>query len=661
LKTDPDWRALPDATPAEMRRLLRRSLERNPKNRLHDIADARIVLTEAMDGRLDPIASHGSVTGARTPGLWPALTALAITAAILTSVVAWRRGQTSPVEPPLVRFAVSSDPDLQIGTAETTPFAISADGRIIVFRAGLRGSADSLWARTLGDPMPRELVDTQDGGRPAISPDGAWVAFVVSNQIKKVRTAGGPVTHLATLNNTSGALSWVSNEEILYETIRPSLGIHSVSANGGVPKVLIPIDSSTGEVSQRRPLVIRDSRVVLYVSGARGRAELAAFSLEDGRRARIGVDGAQALGVVEDHLVWVRSDGTLMAAPFDARALKVTGPLIPLAERVGRSETGTKAALSQSGALLYLTPATPAAYLKVLDAMGGTRIETSEAKGFRWPRLSPDGRRIAVEIASGGLDPLTGEPVATDLWILDQKTLEPTRMTSTGRASRPEWTPDGRSLIYVARSSTNLREVWILPIDRSAEPRRLAEIEGSVQHAVMEPDGRSLIALTSGSAGGATEDMFRIPIDPPGAPSKILDMARLQGPRVSPDGRWLTYYERYAGDVHVRSLGDAGALQVTNGRGAMPAWAGDSRRLFYLTGAGLAVAELQTKPVLSVTRRKALSGFSSRIEEFDVSRDAQTFVVIVPVNPGEVQVAVNWGDELRRTLRARQAPSGPHP
>ena len=315
LKQEVDWKALPATTPWEVRRLLTRCLERNPKNRLHDIADARLVLAGAPSGALDEPGPRGPEGERRAKGVTAALVVLALG---LLSLAAWGwlRGPGAP-EQPLARFPLSREASLRIQTGYTTPFAVSPDGRSIVFLAVSEGSKPHLWVRTLDDPRPRKLEDTEEGGQPAISPDGEWVAFVArSNQIKKVRLGGGPATHLATIESWSAALAWTSNDEIVLEIW--GAGIHRVSAKGGAPELLIPLDAAAHECRQRRPFVLRRERAIVYASMTEaGRVELVLFSLASRQRTRLGVDGIQALGVIDGHLVFARADGALMAAPFD--------------------------------------------------------------------------------------------------------------------------------------------------------------------------------------------------------------------------------------------------------------------------------------------------------------------------------------------------------
>ena len=376
LTREPSWTALPATTPASVRRLLRQCLERNPKNRLHAIADARLALDEAIAGGVDEPASSRPMAGGRTNRLTLAMASLAVGFALLAvAAIVWRWGPTAP-ERGVVRFPLSTDPSIRSPTGYTTPFAISPDGRTIVFMAVGDKTVRHLRVRTLDDPRSRMIEGTEGGENSAISPDGEWVAFVVNgNEIRKARSSGGAATPVAAFDDTSAALAWASDDEILFERLGTALGIHRVSANGGAPEVAIPLDTAVQETRQRRPFVLRRERMVLYASTtADGRIGLAMFSLADGRRARLDVDGIQALGMIDGRLVYSRADGTLMSVPLDVHGMRVSGGATPLRERAASSSVGTAVALSEDGGTLVYRQGgmVAASRLLLVDREGST-------------------------------------------------------------------------------------------------------------------------------------------------------------------------------------------------------------------------------------------------------------------------------------------------
>jgi Tol biopolymer transport system component len=245
--------------------------------------------------------------------------------------------------------------------------------------------------------------------------------------------------------------------------------------------------------------------------------------------------------------------------------------------------------------------------------------------------------------------------------MIDRQSGEATRLTRTGTAANPAWAPDGKRLIYIAGTTPATREVWTLPIDGSAEPRRLVEIEGDVVQAVLTPDGRSLVAVRRGPDTGQGE-LIRVALNGTAHASPLVAaslpnaLRRPLEPRISPDGRFVAFLDVVNQELYVRALDGAGVLQVTDGGGsAMPAWAPDSRHLYYSTGHGWAVAEIQTAPALAVVGRRSVGEFGFLTDDYDLSPDGQTFVVVAAVGDGaDVLVAVHWDDEVRRSLRRRE-------
>jgi serine/threonine-protein kinase len=651
--TEPiDLAVLPPSTPAAIRGLIRRCLERNPRNRLRDIGDARWVLEEELAGGaiVDRPAAPPAASSRWTAILGAAAALFALLFAASLFVGRERPRPDSPVG--IVRFPLVTDPSIFVYTELTTPFAVSRDGETIVFVAvkGLAGL--ELWVRTLDDPRPRRLDGTEGGMQPAISPDGEWVAFLVrDNQLRKVRLRGGAVTQLATLPSVSASLTWASNDEILFEVLGVEAGIHRVSASGGTPRELIPFDTAAGEIRQRRPFVLGAERVVLYASSiSNGPTSLASYSLADGRRARLDLEGVQALGMVGGRLVYARADGNLMAVPFDPAAMKVTGAAIELPERVEATFIGTRVALAEGGTLVSRSGSSTNR-LVLGDADGRTTPLGREVGNFSGPRFSPDGRRIVV--ASSGSATSASEE-AQNLWLLERDTGEATRLTRGGGASAPAWMPDGRRVVYVRRGPEKRGEIWSLPLDGSAEPSRLVEIEGDVVEAVVAPDGRSLVAVRKGVVG-TREELVSIALDGSSQVTSLLSAASREQvrrptlPRISPDGRFLAFSDFATWEVYVRPLDGGGLVQVTEGGGWSPAWGPDSRQLYVAAGTVVGTGELRATPDLSVVNRRIVMQLGYSSEDFDLSPDGKSFVFVAPSSPGsDVQVAVRWSEGLRR-------------
>jgi Tol biopolymer transport system component len=664
LKTEIDFAALPADTPPVVRRLLRRSLERDARNRLRDVGEARVALDRVpLDAAAHPPAPAVAGPARRTT---LALGVVAAVFALLFLATLLRPRAAALAELHLARFPLVTDPSLSVFTELTKPFAVSPDGQTVVFTATKEGSARHLWVRSLGSLEVRELRDTEDATQPAISPDGQWVVFVVGfNEIKKVRLTGGPATHLAKIGGYTAWLTWASNDEILFEVLGAksgiTAGIHRLSAAGGEPEELIPLDSAAGETGARRPFVIRGEGRVVYASETDHNSTLAMFSLGDLRRTQLGIDGVQALGMVDGYLVYAQANGNLMAVPLDISAMRVAGPAIDLGERVASSAIGTRVMLSDAGTLVSL-PSGGGSRLMLVEPSGSSRPLGTETGPFALPRYSPDGRRIVV--GSGSSRWAMADPGHLDLWLFDRDSGQASRLTRTGLAWAPSWSPDGRRILYTQVASDRTKsEIWALPLDGSAEPSRLLRADASLGLAEMAPDGRSLVAVAFFSDG--RQSLVRAK---PGANPTVTDLFPAAsrdsvrwptGPRISPDGRLLAFAD---GEVYVRPLDGAGLLQVSDRGGASPAWGPDSRHLYFGQGNVLSVAELRTSPTLAVVDRHVVAQLPYTCEDFDVAPDGKSFVVVAPESgQSDVIVSLHWTDDVRRRLRAGSHSAGERP
>jgi eukaryotic-like serine/threonine-protein kinase len=637
LSRDVDWGALPADTPQSIRTLLRRCLERDPKRRLRDIGEAWLVLSNpggpavATPQVAAPFASRSALVLLGVLG-----------AACLALGLLWYRSAPAAAltDAPAVRFPLVSDRALRVSTGNTQPFGVSPDGRTVVFSAE-DGTGLHLWVRTIDAVEPRRLEGTQGALQPAISPDGAWVAFVVGNyQIRKMRISGGVVTTVASVDNVTAALTWLSNDEIVFEMIGMLDGIHRVSASGGTPSLLIPLDESVGERSQRRPLALRAAGVVVYTSLVEaGETRLAAFSIATQRRVRLGLAGVQALGLIDDHLIYSREDGVLMAAPFDAAAMQVRGEATQLTDQVERTGTGTPVGMSENGTLVFSPPGSRAARLQTRLSRQVTPIGV-QARPFDVARFSPDGERVAVAVAEGDF---------LELWVFDRRSGEGTRVTSGGYDRVVDWTDDSKALLFLRNW-----QIWTTPVDRSTPPTPLVTLEGRITAAAVVPGAESVVAvrLNQGDLSGLSVVSIA-----DGTERPLVTQAssgrrpRPYEARVSPDGQWVAFTDRNEEEVHVHAIdGRSGAIQISAEGGSRPVWGPDSRQLFYQTTKGLMMARLETTPSLRVERTPVVSDTPGTVH--DVSRKGGAFLIVEPVNQGPgVQVVFGWAADVRRQLR----------
>jgi len=656
--------ALRKSVPPNVAAALAQALEKLPADRF----ESAKAFVEAL---ANPVFVHRSgvstTSGAYgTPRSWNritiAMSALAAVLALALVASLAARREDVPPDSAVVRFALTDDPTVRIQSAYTRSFAVSPDGRSIVF-TGSDSLGERLWIRTIDNPRVRPIPGTETGANAAFSPNGEWIVFVAGlRELKKVRVTGGDVVPVTSFDARTAALAWGANDEIFFEQIGPPAGIQRVAASGGRPELAIPFDSAAGEITQRRPLVLRDAGIVVYgsyVAELGEEATLVMYRLADGRRVRLGLPGLGPLAMIDDRLIYSREDGTLMAVALDVAGMRNVGRPVPLEPRVTAFTTGSAVGLSEGGTLVYRpSDATSIARIDLVDTSGRTiRTLKGEFAAQGLLRFSPDGGRLAMGMGGSGLR--SGRPdqrPAYDLWVIDAETGEPTRVTSNPVASAPAWTPDNKRLVYVALVNGKA-ELWSVAIDGSGASR-LVELRGDPVSSTALPDGKSVVVseITANREGIA---LLRVWIDGSARAETLLVERRHGGirptvPRVSPDGHFVAYTDYSTSAVYVRSLSGSSVLQVSvYGATRNPVvWGRDSRHLYYNIPLGLIEIELETIPALRVVQRRTIRGFPLS-DNYDLSPDGKTFALASAIRgSADIFVAVNWADEARRAWRA---------
>jgi serine/threonine protein kinase len=655
------------SVPPNVAAALSRALEKLPADRFESARTFAEALT-------NPAFVHRTGTSQSfvrpgAPETWNrinvAMTALAAVLAILLAFTAFSN-RAEPGDPAtVIRFALTDDPTVRIQSAYTRSFAVSPDGHSIVF-TGSDSLGERLWIRTIDNPRARPIPGTEMGANAAFSPNGEWIVFVAGlRDLKKVRVTGGEVIPVTSFEARSAALTWSASDQIFFEQIGPSAGIHRVAASGGRPELAIPLDSAARETAQRRPLAMRDGGIIMYGSytaAAGEEATIVMYRLSDGKRVRLGLAGLGPLAMIDDRLIYSREDGTLMAVELDVAGMKTVGQPAPLEPRVTAFSTGSSVGLSEGGTLVYRpSDATSIARLELVDTSGKTiRALKGEFAAQGLVRFSPDGERLALGMGSSGLR--SGRPdqrPAYDLWVIDVASGEPTRVTSNPVASAPAWTHDGKRLVYVALVNGKA-ELWSVAVDGSGASR-LVEMGGDPVSSAVHPDGKSVV-VSENSASREGIALLRLWFDGSARAETLLVERRHGGirptfPRISPDGRYVAYQDYSTSAVYVRSLTGAGVLQVSvYGATRNPVvWGRDSRHLYYNIPIGLIEIELETTPALRVRGRRTIRGFPLS-DNYDLSPDGKTFALVSPIRgSADVFVAVNWADQARRAWSA--APS----
>src|SRR5437588_717845 len=455
--------------------------------------------------------------------------------------------------------------------------ALSPDGSRIVYVSSTT-TGNQLFSRKLDELEPVALAGTQNARGPFFSPDGRWVAYFSNGKLYKLpltRGGGGgsPVTVADVLGLVLGA-TWGESDTIVF---RADKGLMTVAAAGGEPRLLLQADSSRGE-SYLFPHYLPDAKALLLQIRSQGIDRLGALALATGKLTRFTQLGSNPRYVSSGHVVLATRSGTLLAVPFDQSRLTITGAAVPVADGVVVGPGGAaRLGMSLDGAFAYVSAPAVLRELVMVDRAGGARVLPGEPQGYAAPRLSPDGRRIAVEVDEPDL-------VNADVWMYDIARHSRTRLTFDQAGRRPIWTPDGRHIIY-SRGQIGDADLYWIPADGTAPAESLLVAPDDQWAGDGTPDGRTLLFRSGG--GGPLRSMRVLPLRGGGgarAPQSFLaDQFDNHSPSLSPDGHWVAYASNESGrlEVYVRPFpGPGGRWQVSLEGGNEPVWAAGRRQPF---------------------------------------------------------------------------------
>ena len=457
LRLDPDWDALPDDTPPHLNVFLKRCLEKEPRQRVHDIADVRL----AMEGAFQPVIDATAVPDARVQlRIWqrPVATfSIVLIAIAITGLTVWTLARSNAVPAGRVtRFPIVLPAGDAIRTGVGRSVALSPDGTHLVYAANrhlyLRPMNQQEAVPIRGTELDSSFQSTASG--PFFSPGGESVGFWVQGKLKKVSVGGGvPVTLAEAFDYSRGGASWGADDTILFSLA--AAGIWRVPATGGEAEVLIEL--AEGEQAQSPQMLPGDWVLfTLLPSGVDdwNDAQIVTQSVNTGERRVLIGRGKEGQYVATGHLVYAL-EGTLLAVPFDVERLTVAPGPVPLVEDVAEArslQSGTAHfSLSKAGTLVYLLAAERRSLedlrtLVWVDRAGGQEPLPQEPRGYQEVRLSPDGTRLAVAIS--------GENENRDVWVYDIGRDAFTRFTFDLASERnPVWTPDSERLAFSRRGT----------------------------------------------------------------------------------------------------------------------------------------------------------------------------------------------------------------
>ena len=580
--------------------------------------------------------------------------AAALVAAVGVGAWGWLRTPATPSTPRL-RFTLdftATAPMNPGGTGNGSSIAFTPDGGTLIYMGGT--PIRQLWARRLDELTPRPIPGTERASAPEVSPDGRWVAFLDGDTLKRVPLGGGTVVRVA---SPVTRFTWAGNDAFILSGIQSQTEpLARVSADGGAIDVLTD-PARTKHRGHARVKSVPGGRVVLFVAyDSTGAPELAALRLDTREVVMLGVRGANPVYVPGGFLLFVRASGfgptlqrtgLVSAVRFDLDRLRVIGDPVDVLEDVIITPNGTELAIAPNGTLAYFTGQVGARVVQ-LDRRGAVRDVISEVRVYQHPRVSPDGKRIAVTVAEA-IGP------RADIWVYDIASATLTRLTNGGRNVTPRWTPDGRRVAWT-RTDT-LTGVWMQPWDASSPPQLITTGRGSE----FTPSGDGLLA----NFGIPDDvDLRLVPVPPDSTRPARAILKGLSQPtiRISPDGRWLAYVSAQSGtrEVYVQPFpGPGGRMQVSAGGGTEPVWAPNGKEIFYRGGQALLSAAIRTSPEFSVPRRDTLFTLTlppgGVVAMYDVMPDGNHFLAPKFEGFGTAPIIVTgWAEELRQRLATRR-------
>ena len=651
LEDEPDWSALPLSTPVPLCRLLRRCLEKDPRRRLHDIADARIELEDLP-------AAAASVEVKRGTSL-STFAVVGCIAALLGAVAGWSFSRRTLPQRSVTRFTFTPPSELPLlGDVRVAP-----DGSFFVYSSGGR-----LVTRRFDRMEAAPIAGTTNAYSPFVAPDSRWIGYVDNFTFKKVAVTGGPPITLFQMPGLPLGATWLDEQTLISATNNGTTGLVRVPLAGGEPIVLTTVDRARGERGHRLPFALPGGRAVLFTITAdqSTNAQIAMLDLKSGQRTTLIRGGTDARYLPTGHLLFATAGG-VSAVRFDAQRGAIIGDPVPVLDNVAIDVAGqANLSVTASGTLVYVAAppsSSPGSTLVWVDREGHEQPLAAPPRAYVGPRLSPDGTRLAVEIRDQ----------ENDIWMWDFSGESLTRLTFDPAIDRdPVWTPDGRSIIF-ASSRSGAFDLYERAVDGTGTDVRLTESTNSEYAAAVTADGLFVIGYEVRPR--TAFDVVRFGLLRNGAARAFIRSEPLiatasddRNAEISPNGRYIAYQSNESGqfEIYVRpypQVGD-GRWQVSTGFGKGAAWARNGQELFYMdrTNHLMRVSVDTSGPTFRAGTPSMLlktsfaTPFAWRM--YDVSADASRFLMIKGpfsrTDPTSTIVVVqNWFEELSRLLPSK--------
>jgi eukaryotic-like serine/threonine-protein kinase len=639
-----------DGIPPALRRLVRLCLVKDPRARLRHIGDALAVVDDAST----------TTTPSRAHRFWLWAYAIPCAAAAVAALgIVWLAPGPRTVDEAVTSFYVDAPPGAAFNYTYTAT-AISPDGRQVVFRVATETEAPALWLRPLDARDARRISGSDGADFPFWSPDGRSIAFFSAGKLQRVDAGGGTPIVLCDASDGDSMVtggSWNRDGTIL---LGAPQGLYRVSASGGVPALIAPVDARAAESGYGSPQFLPDGDRFLFFVRSEDLAHAGYYvsSLSHPeRKTPLLATSTKALFVANEdgdssYLLYLQHR-TLLARRVDRRTLALGGDPVPLASNVALFPPGFHASFwsSASGTLLaYRTEASDKPRLTWVYPDGKRQPDTGTDDFYTHVRVAPDGARAAMELAQG-----TGN---MDVWTWDFERRVKTRQTFDSKPDRaPTWAPNGREIAF-SSLRTGVWQIFRKDVTSGRPEEPLTTGAGDKIVPDWSRDGRYLLFEQIGAT--TSEDIWAMLLEGDRVPFPVVQTTAIDAnPALSPDGHWLAYESSQSGRPEVivmrfpASRGEMAASaprwQVSTQGGSRPRWSGDGRALFYVS--------LDDRRIIRADVRTGAAGFESdppRVfteipvmpvarSPFDVTADGRLLVLERTITAGAPLVLVaNW-------------------
>jgi len=628
-------------SPPSLDRLVNTCLAKDPEARWQSAGD----LCRELKWIKDSGSSAQMLSSRASVPLWRWIVPWAV-AALSVALWVWRPSTT----PAVSRLTIALPPGQRLAALDQPAIAISPDGRNLVYVAIDGSSPPQLYLRPLDSLEARSIAGTEDAVSPFFSPDGDWVGFFAGGKLKKVSVDGGPVAVLTNASSSGGA-SWSSQGILAFQ----SQALQQVSQEGGTPQPLTKAGKTDN--FHRWPEFLPGESAVLFAgsptNAAWNNSQIGVQLVGEREPAILVQGGTQPRYAASGHLLYAQG-GTLMAAPFDARRHAVSGSAVRVLEGVMQStETGSaQYGVSTTGTLVYLAGGLVGreATLALVRRNGEEQLLPAPPRNYQFPRISPDGARIAVSIADE----------ESQIWIYDvsRDTLRRLTFERDGNMTMA-WSPDGLRIVF--RSNPDVEGSYhlnLLAADGSSAVERLATSDYLPSPGSFSPDGRLVAFMEQNPESG--RDLWVLNLEDRKTQLFLKTSYEETAPKFSPDGEWIAYSSDETGrrEIFVQPYpGPGGKWQISTEGGQEPVWNPRGGELFYRSGTRIMAVDIDTEASFSAGKPRMLFDgpylpTSASFPWWDVSPDGERFLMLKPVEsqtsaPTEIQIVLNWFEELK--------------